>query len=305
MTSPAANTRDRILGCLLGGAIGDALGHSFEGSGPIEVVTDTRLWSLSDDTQLTLATCEGIIEAGGRIDPEVIAGRFAAWHRAQRVTGMGSSTLKALAELVQGGHWALVGRRGEMAAGNGAAMRSAPLAFFLNVDDAEDPFTRRTLRDVCRITHHNDEAYAGALAIVSAVRAAWTGAWTGDATLLRLVKDRLPDTNVRDRIQEMAQVERDLSLRELAARFGCSGWVVETVPLALCAAQRVRSLGFEAMLRELVGAGGDADTLASMAGQVAGTLLGPSGLPAAWLARLPERALIEQTAAALARWVLS
>jgi ADP-ribosyl-[dinitrogen reductase] hydrolase len=298
MTAHAANTLDRILGCLLGGAIGDALGHRFEGSGPSEVVVDAQPWRLSDDTQLTLATCEGIVEAGGRIDPAVIAGRFAAWHRAQRVTGMGSSTLKALAELVQGGHWALVGRRGEMAAGNGAAMRSAPLAFFLDVGD---PFVRRTLRDVCRITHHNDEAYAGALAVVTAVRAAWTGAWSGDATLLRLVVDQLPDTAVRDRLQEVAGVEHELSLRELAGRFGCSGWVVETVPLALCAAQRVRTLGFEAMVLELVGAGGDADTLASMAGQMAGTLLGPSGLPPVWLARLPERALIEQTAAALHR----
>lgn len=263
------------------------------------MVTDTRLWRLSDDTQLTLATCEGIIEAGGLIDAAVIAGRFAAWHRAQRVTGMGSSTLKALAELVQGGHWALVGRRGEMAAGNGAAMRSAPLAFFL---DIEDPYTRRTLRDVCRITHHNDEAYAGALAVVIAVRAAWTGAWTGDSTLLHLVVERLPDTAVRDRLHDMVRVEHDLSLRELSERFGRSGWVVETVPLALCGAQRVRTLGFEAMLLELVSVGGDTDTLASMAGQIAGTLLGQSRLPVAWLTRLPERVLIEQTAAALAPW---
>jgi ADP-ribosyl-[dinitrogen reductase] hydrolase len=301
MMSRASNPLDPLLGCLLGGAIGDALGHFYEGSQPSEVVIEDHPWCLSDDTQLTLATCEGIIEADGRVDPAVIAGRFAVWHREQRVTGMGSSTLKALAELVQGGHWALVGRRGERAAGNGAAMRSAPLGFFLDIDDIEDPYARRTLRDVCRITHHNDEAYAGALAVVAAVRAAWTGAWTGDATLLQMAIDRLPDTAVRDRLHELIQVERDLSLRALAERFGCSGWVVESVPLALCAAQRVRALGFEAMLRELVGVGGDADTLASMAGQIAGTLLGQAGLPAAWLARLPERARIEQTATALAR----
>jgi ADP-ribosyl-[dinitrogen reductase] hydrolase len=287
------------MGCLLGGAMGDALGHAFEGMEPSAAVIDDQPWRLSDDTQLTLATCEGITDAGGRVEPAVIAARFAAWYRAQRVTGMGASTLKALSELVGGGHWAQVGRRGEMAAGNGAAMRSAPLAFFL---DIEDPQARRTLRDVCRITHHNDEAYAGALAVVAAVRAAWTGTWRGDSTLLHMVSDRLPDTAVRDRLRDMARVERALPLRELAERFGRSGWVVETVPLALCSAQRARTLGFEAMLLELVGVGGDSDTLASIAGQIAGTLLGQSRLPVAWLARLPERTSIEQTGAALAHW---
>ena len=60
-----------------------------------------------------------------------------------RLRGLGSATLKALRELQIGGHWALVGRTGEYAAGNGAAMRIAPLAFKENVN-------RQTIHDVCR-----------------------------------------------------------------------------------------------------------------------------------------------------------
>ena len=45
-------------------------------------------------------------------------------------------------------------------------MRIAPLAFFLDPEDAGD---RQLIRDVCRITHHNEEAYVGALAVVTAV----------------------------------------------------------------------------------------------------------------------------------------
>src|SRR5438552_12980525 len=80
---------------------------------------------------------------------------------------MGSSTLKALHDLDAGLHWALAGAKGEMSAGNGAAMRIAPLAFHLDPTVARD---RQVIRDVCRITHHNEEAYVGALAIVVAVR---------------------------------------------------------------------------------------------------------------------------------------
>jgi ADP-ribosyl-[dinitrogen reductase] hydrolase len=146
---------DRILGCLLGGAIGDAVGG----------VPERGEISLSDDTQLTLATCEAL--QVGEVSPEAIAAAFTRWFRAGAITGVGSSTLKALRDLAAGAHWALSGARGEMAAGNGAAMRIAPLAFLL---DPSDPGQRMVLRDVCRITHHSDEAYLGALAVVAAIR---------------------------------------------------------------------------------------------------------------------------------------
>src|SRR4051794_30405994 len=122
---------DRVLGCILGGAIGDALGGPYEGQpGPLTVQPDLP-WGLSDDTQLTLATCEAII-ATGAITPASIADRFTAWFRSGRITGMGASTLKALRDLSAGAHWALAGRKGDRGAGNGAAMRVAPLAFCID-----------------------------------------------------------------------------------------------------------------------------------------------------------------------------
>lgn len=53
--------------------------------------------------------------------------------------------LSALSELDASGDWAIVGAKGERAAGNGAAMRVAPLAFCLS---PEDPADRSTIRDV-------------------------------------------------------------------------------------------------------------------------------------------------------------
>ncbi len=112
---------DQILGCFVGGAIGDILGGATERKRPC----------LSDDTQLTLATCEAIT-ATGKVEPAAIAEGMLRWFRAGALTGLGSATLKALRDLDAGGHWALCGSRGEMAASNGAAMRIAPLAFMLD-----------------------------------------------------------------------------------------------------------------------------------------------------------------------------
>jgi ADP-ribosylglycohydrolase len=280
-----ASLTDRVSGCILGGAVGDAVGLPYEGcDSPVEAV-ELKGQQISDDTQLTLATCEAIIENEGIVDPSVIASRFASWHENRRISGIGASTYKALSELVAGGHWALVGRKGEYAAGNGAAMRSAPLAFCLNPKDND---ARQMIREVSRITHHNEEAFIGALAVTVAVGAAWDGTWDGQSDLLSHIVESISDSKVRDRLAEMTQLEIDTPLIDVARRFGCSGYVVESVPLALYGAQRVSLVGFEGLMRELISVGGDTDTIASIAGQVAGTFLGERGLPRHLVAQLQE-----------------
>jgi ADP-ribosyl-[dinitrogen reductase] hydrolase len=289
---------EKISGCILGGAVGDAVGLPYEGSdAPIEAV-ELKGQKISDDTQLTLATCEAIIENDGIVDPSVIASRFASWHENRRISGIGASTYKALSELVAGGHWALVGRKGEYAAGNGAAMRIAPLAFCLNPKNND---ARQVIRDVSRITHHNEEAYVGALAVTIAVRSAWSGR----LDLLPQIIESLPDSKVRDRLAEMAQLEIDTPLRDVARRYGCSGYVVESIPLALYGAQRVSSVGFENLMRELISVGGDTDTIASIAGQVAGTFLGEKGLPQHLFAQLQEVELIVSLAKQFAEKIVA
>ena len=116
------------------------------------------------------------------------------------MTGVGSATLKALRDLSAGAHWALSGTRGEFASGSGAAMRAASLSFFLDPTINDH---RRTIRDVSRITHHSDEAYAGALAVVVALRHCARFAVVPE-DLLSSVADELPDTAVRDRLVELS-----------------------------------------------------------------------------------------------------
>ena len=211
---------DHVRGCIIGGVIGDAMGGPFEGRpGPLRFQEHTA-WSISDDSQLTLATCESIIEVR-KVSPEHIAQRFVHWYRARRITGMGASTLKALRDLDAGAHWALAGAKGEMSAGNGAAMRIAPLAFHLDPAITEE---RQIIRDVCRITHHNEEAYAGALAIVIAIRSLAFDS-SSPSQLLANVLTSLPDSRVRDRIVELDKLPNDLLPAEVGSQFGSSGYV--------------------------------------------------------------------------------
>lgn len=263
---------ERYKGCLIGGAIGDAWGSAWEFAAREAENTwywgkkpePARPWMLTDDTQLTLATCE-ILGIHTKIEPAVLAAHFLLCYKKGKLTGLGASTLKALQDLDAGIPWQYAGRSGEYAAGNGAAMRIAPLAFY--------DINRDTIRDVCRITHQNDEAYTGALAAVLALRAVLDGTCTGGKNLLSHVTGQLPDTRVRDRLIDINQFD---TITE-AATLGCDGYVVNSVPLAIFAASRMTSL--EAMYQQLIDTRGDTDTMASIAGQIAGTLIGASAIP--------------------------
>jgi ADP-ribosyl-[dinitrogen reductase] hydrolase len=273
--------KDRFEGCIIGGAIGDAFGSMYENQAsgrnnahvfyPFGKPQSTLrvTWQLTDDTQLTLATCEAITETKG-VHAQAVAERFLSYYKARKLTGLGASTLKALQELAVGGHWSQVGRKGEFAAGNGAAMRIAPIAFVYSALD------KRAIENVSRITHHNDEAYAGALAVAVAIKLVISG----KCNLLTMVAQNLPDTKVKDRIVELAKIQTSSTIHEVGKQYGNSGYVVESVPLAIFAASKVDQIGFKEMLTALASIGGDTDTNCSMAGQIAGTLIGIHAIPA-------------------------
>ncbi len=280
-----SNIQDSILGCIFAGAIGDAMGQPFEGKpSPVEF-HEYLPWSITDDTQLTLATCESIIKKGS-ISPEHIAYELLTWYRKRKITGVGACTLKALRDLDVGGHWALSGTKGEMSAGNGAAMRIAPLAFFLNPTDNNDC---RLIRDVCRITHHNEEAYMGSLAIISAIHT------SSVEVLFSNLINNLPDSRIRDRIIEIDHLPKNLSIGDIASRFGASGYVVESVPLALYAACQIPKSSLKEIIKSIIEVGGDTDTIASMAGNIIGAWVGLSEIDNSLVQLLPNVDQLKKT----------
>lgn len=274
---------------LLAGAAGDCAGGPFEGTAGGKGVARGP-WKLSDDTVLTMATCRGIIDAG-QVDPAAIARGLVAAFQAGEVRGAGSSTLKALRDLASGVHWALAGHGGEFSAGNGAAMRIAPLTLFVSGETAAE---RQLVRDVCRITHKNDEAYVAALAVL---RAMHTGGVITDAgRLLADVAAQLPDTGVRDALSALARMPAGRSIADVARSCGTSGHARESVPFAIYLAARFHGSCTGAIVAAIE-AGGDTDTIAALAGQLVAAWGG--ALDEDWVARIPRRGEIEKLAAQL------
>lgn len=278
---------DKFEACILAGAIGDAWGSSYEN----EVLIDdsntyylgkentiSRNWTITDDTQLTLATCEMFAE--GNFNPELLARKFLSYYRKKRLVGVGASTLKAILDIEAGIHWTQAGRKGEFAAGNGAAMRIAPFAFYSRS-------TREHIFDACRITHRNDEAYAGALAVFLSIRAILSQGWNGRNSLFNIIIPELPDTKVKDRIIEINNSYKQTSISEVAT-LGNNGYVVNSVPFSIFCSTKIFELGLQEMLQQIIKTGGDTDTNASIAGQISGTLTGLKEIPHELLSKLKE-----------------
>ena len=157
LISPAPPTTKRghtskpaLRGCIYGLAVGDALGvpYEFRPRGTFKC-TDmigygthgqpAGTWS--DDTSMTLATCDSIRELG-HIDTADMRDKFVRWiargeYTIDGVFDYGGTTARAL-HTGKGGS-------GERDNGNGSLMRIAPLAF----TDATD----NEIREVSAITH--------------------------------------------------------------------------------------------------------------------------------------------------------
>src|ERR1700733_2635944 len=128
---------DRVLGCVFGGAVGDALGAPFEGLWSRSIPDADALLTqyaefegfprgqYTDDTQLTVATLQSIVRRNG-IEPPDIAHAISRLWRSQTVVGPGGACTAAADRLLAGGHWSESGAPVGQA-GNGTAMRTAAL----------------------------------------------------------------------------------------------------------------------------------------------------------------------------------
>lgn len=295
---------DKFAGCIIGGAIGDAYGGQYEfveKPHPSDKLfvwgeqKEDRRYFLSDDTQLTLATLEALLELG-KIDPEAIANKFVSHFETGKLSGLGSASLQAIQGIRNGGHWYLVGKKGEQAAGNGSAMRIAPLAFAMQEVD------RQMIRDVSRITHHNEEANAGSLAVVLSIHNILKNETGTYANFLTEIANQLPDSLLRDRLLKFTTISSSSTIASIAAEYGRGGYVVESVPLALFAFLKSREIGFEQATQEIIDAGGDTDTNASIMGQLAGADLGLKQLPISMLEQVRSLSGFEELEQILSRW---
>jgi ADP-ribosylglycohydrolase len=326
---------DVITGCLLGGALGDALGYPIEflsasqigqtADGPPAQLTRAKSGQalFSDDTQMTLFTAEGWLRGRNSRDPlPAIAKALLDWFATQLSDGepeAGAAGLVAERELHSRrapgntcmsalGHLArnpsalpTVHAPPNDSKGCGAVMRVAPLGLAAPSRDVAFALAR----DSGVLTHGHPSGYLSAACFAALI---W-GVARGESLSVALdaANPLLARERDHDELTEIVTRARLIAERGppglTAIESLGGGWVgEEALAIALLCAltcETTHPHGIERALWRAAAHSGDSDSTASIAGNLLGAQLGAARLPPAWLAHLELRALIERIAAEL------
>ncbi|HZR53426.1 MAG TPA: ADP-ribosylglycohydrolase family protein [Streptosporangiaceae bacterium] len=310
---------DRARGALYGLAIGDALGMptqllsraeiaaryngmltGFEPGPPDHpIAAGLPAGSVTDDTELAVLLGRLLVAGRGTLDPREFAAALAAWEHTMAERGsldlLGPSTKRAVDAILAGVAPDEAGRHGDT---NGAAMRIAPVGIA-----SRDAAT--LVDDVVaasRVTHNTGIALAGAAAVAAAVRAGVHGAYVTEATTHAIVAARqaaerghwVAGADVAARI-EWATVlvanrfEADAA-EVIYTLVGTSLATQESIPAAFAVLAAVPDDPWRACLLA-ASLGGDCDTIAAMAGAVAGACHGMAAFPAPAIAVIDGQGL--------------
>jgi poly(ADP-ribose) glycohydrolase ARH3 len=282
---------DRFRGCLLGLAVGDALGGRFEGQAPNWIaeryptpealVANPTAETLhyTDDTQMAIGVAETLVE-----NLDIIEDRLCHHFVANFVPprGYGWGARRVLEAMGEGGDYKTVAAThlpgGSL--GNGAAMRVAPVGLLFH-DDLDQVWEQA--RRSAGPTHTHPLGIEGAqlLAVAVAVCLRPTGLDRG-AFFGELVR-RCCSDEYRERLARAAAAES----AEDIARLGNGIKAPESVPTAIALFASAPESYTQAIGRAIL-LGGDTDTIAAMTGALSGAYLGADAIPADLLRRLED-----------------
>ncbi|WP_250284044.1 ADP-ribosylglycohydrolase family protein [Frankia sp. CiP1_Cm_nod2] len=326
--------QDRVRGCLLGGALGDALGAGIEflsldeirrAHGPAGVRGLTAAYGvhapITDDTQMTLFTAEGLIRASVRgrskgicHHPTVVWRAYQRWLATQERPGPPSDTdsdgwlagQPLLYARRAPGNACLSGlrmpRMGTPARpanpdskGCGAVMRSAPFGLL-----PTGPEAAWELAAECAVlTHGHPAGYLAAAAfawIINVVADGHTPVEAVESALGRLASERAGGKVAAAlRAALTAAADGTPTTPERVESLG-AGWVAEeALAIAVHCAVAAPADPWTALLAA-VNHSGDSDSTGAICGNIVGTMLGEDALPADRLTELEGHTLVRQIA---------
>jgi ADP-ribosyl-[dinitrogen reductase] hydrolase len=279
------NHQERLVGVLLGTAVGDALGLPAEGLGPRVIAARWKgQWRhrlignrgmISDDTEHTAMVAQCLLEHP--TDAEAFQRALAKklrWWLLALPAGVGLATARGIVKL-----WLGVSpqRSGVGSAGNGPAMRSAVIGVFF----AHDGVRRRQFVEAsARITHTDTRAIIAAQAVAEIAAFVCNQREEDPAVLL---KNLSPEPEWQRIVAEMSEARfADKGVRDFAILLGLekgvSGYAYHSVPVSIYAWWRHRG-DFQAALEAAMNCGGDTDTVGAITGALAGADLGVQGIP--------------------------
>ena len=230
----------------------------------------------SDDTSMTIATCRSIKENGGKIVCQDLMDKFLSWYLEgeytpfQETFDIGNTTRAVLNDYRRSRDPLNCGRSDQYSNGNGSLMRILPLAF-LDVDG-------ETIEKVSALTHAHELSKKACVLYIHIARGLLNGLGVEAA-----IAEALAGIPKPERFSRVGCLDR-ISREEIKS----SGYVLDTLEAALWCL--IHSDSYKQCVLMAVNLGEDTDTVAAVAGGLAGILY---GVPEDWLNELQRKDLID------------
>lgn len=289
---------DRLSGCLLGLACGDAVGTTleFKAPGSFEPIADMvgggpfdlRPGEWTDDTSMALCLAASLAEKEG-FDPTDQMERYLRWNREGymssigRCFDIGRTTLKSLYDFKESGN-PFSGSTDEWSAGNGCIMRLAPVPIFYYPSWTD---VICYSGESSRTTHGADECIYASQLWGSILFKAIDGQDVDEILFGQHFPNEM-NVVMPSKVQAIAE---GLYRAKRDDEISGSGYVIDCLEAALWCFYKTNT--FQDAVLKAANLGDDADTTAAVCGQIAGAYYGKSGIPSSWLNRLAKRDLIE------------
>ena len=304
---------DRVyLNGIMGFAVGDALGAPAEFGerwmrdlDPVKEMRSGGVFDVpeggwTDDTAMTIATLESLKHG---FNPEDMMKRYLSWYRTGEYSwcgkpiGVGKQILRALERYEQTGEIVSCGGGTESDNGNGSLMRMLSICLYLyrkrKLEEVKITDVIRMIHEASGLTHaHRRSLIACGLYyfIVSAIL------WE-EGTLAERIQTGInygftfyeseKELNAYGRLRNISDFQK-IPREQISS----TGYVVDTLEAVIWSL--ITTENFQECLLRAVNLGMDSDTIAAIAGGLAGLYYGYEEIPAEWLAVLKQKNELEE-----------
>ena len=331
------NAKEDFIGCLLGGAIGDALGY------PVEFLNLSEIYDLygkdgivelevkfiegksiiSDDTQMTLFTVEGILNNEKLISEGICESTFYSYIRWLHTQGYplsdehdwlitenksvllkhkqlfsqrapGNSCLTALIH-PKDNKFGTINHHVNNSKGCGGIMRVAPAGLY-NIHNNKEAFKLGC--ELAAITHGHPTGYLSAGAFSSIISDVCSGLEIENAiqNAIKLLEQESDNKETLDAINKAVLLAKEGNPTANKIEDLGEGWIAEEALAIAIYCALSYSDDFEKAIKLAVNHSGDSDSTGAICGNIMGAKLGLSSIPEEWITKLELSDLIKEMA---------
>lgn len=288
--------KNNILGTFIGAVVGDALGAPLEfyrrdKLNIIDMTTggilNLRLGEWTDDTSMSICLAESLIE--NDFDLEDQMKKYILWYKEgkyctrEECFDIGNATRFALEDYIKNGNY-ISQNLSSLSSGNGSIMRLSPISIIYNSNENSDGFLNLiNFSRKSSITTHPNKTCQDACALLSLITNRALQGYKKeeifDINLDLLKKLSFSDSKVID-----IAINSKNILEKERNDISSSGYVIHSLEAAIWCFLKTDNFDDSVLLAANLG--DDADTVASITGQISGAYYGLNSINSNWIDNL-------------------